>query len=313
MSNGNVLSGDLSQPREGQLTVNRKGLEATVPVESVRSILFPVRAPDQANEKRLRCAVNTRRGNLITGAEPGFEKDTVSLTTAGGQRVSVPADEVVDMSFSTGDVRLSRRSVLAWGRNCDREGEYRNTIGIIRKYLPAWRIAEDFSELDDNFRKELMHSSVLLIPEMEKMKFSGANLVKKLKPMAEGFLRRGGRIVVLGVNNHGITGLMKPLGFAELELVDYNVNPDSQGATVPFTDAGREISRGVGDSFVTANSTYFFTVKDSIKAQPLAQSSSGAPIVGRKVWLDGIIIMGMDYHEHNKQTERILINALTYR
>lgn len=314
--NGDVLSGDLSQPEEGSLAVTRDDLKATVFVDSIASILFPFRdepAADDGVKTQLRAAVNTRRGNLISGTEPVLMDKTLSLKIVGGQEINLPVEEIVDMSITAGGAPPTRRQIIAWGRNCDREGEFRNTVNIVKEYLPAWRVLEDFSDLDENFEETLMQSGVWLMPEMETFRFSGEKLNTRFKELAEVFLNRGGRIVILGVNNHGIIGFLKATGMADLDFVDYNRNPDSQGATVPFTEEGHRIARGIGDSFVTANSTYFFTIKHGIKVTPWARSSSGVPIMARRAGLDWVIMMGMDYHEHSEQTERILINAITYR
>lgn len=310
---GNVMSGDLSHGGDGLLTIARKDFKTTVHIKYIASILFPAADATAPEDKRLRSAVNTRRGSLISGTEPSFKDGRLALTTLGGRRVSLPVEEIVDVSFGTGDVRVPRRSVLVWGLNSDREDEFRSTINVIRKHLPAWRVVEDFSDLGDDFKKELARSSVLLVPEMEVWRGSAALFAPKFKNVAEDFLRRGGRVVFLGVNNHGTLGFLRNAGLADLVFVEYNMNPDSQGATVPFTDAGRMIAQGVGSSFVTANSTYFFGITGKIKVTAWAQSSSGTPIVARKIGLEWLIIMGMDYHEHNEQTERMLINALTQR
>lgn len=307
---GDLLWGDLSQQEGGTLTISRKDLKATVRITSVVSVIFPVSARPPEKDERLMCRINTRRGSLIAGTDPKVEQRGFSLVPSGGRRVTVPIDNIVDVSFGTNNTRY-RRGILAWGAHCDRNDEYRKTINIIKKYLPAWRITEDFSKIDANFKKELMRSRVLLIPEQEKWTAPTSSQATLFKPLAEAFLSRGGTIIFLGVNNFGILGFLKTAELFDLDLVEYNRNPDSQGATVPFTEAGRKIAKGIGTSFVTVNSTYFLAIKKRIKATAFARSASGAPIVARRAGRGWIIAMGMDYHEHSKQTERLLINAIT--
>ena len=323
---GDILTGELSQNDAGGFVVSRDDLTATLEAGPGVSIVFPRAdvAPQAADdpfehpqgrpehgrrgdEKRIFGAAATRRGSTVIGADPEFDGTRMSLTLVGGGRVTLAADVLGEMSFSTRGGMLPHAGVLAWGRFADRDDEFKKTLEVLKRDLgPGWRIKEDFGDFDKAFEDALATSGALLIPEMEQWRGSEMALADRLKPLAEAFLRRGGNVVILGPSANA-TEFLKRAG-----LIDCTYTTSSSSQKVSFTNAGARISAGVGASFQTANATFFYRAGGS-GVTSLAESSSGAPILARQVGRGWVIVLGMDYYKHNDQTARLLVNAVTYR
>jgi hypothetical protein len=243
----------------------------------------------------------------VVGTDPELSEGRFSLTIEGGQRIAFPVEVVREAVFSETGGLLAVRRILSWGTYADRTDEYRKALEIVREKLGRqWEIVEDFSPFEPTFQRELQRAGVLLIPEMEQGTPT-AEQAKKFRPLAADFLRRGGKIVILGPTNNHVE-FMKTA-----DLLDVSAPTTADGATVSLTPEGKRLFRDAGESFITTNSTYFYVINEGIKAIPLAGARSSAPIVGRRVGQGWIIIMGMDYHSHNDQTVKILIDALTLR
>jgi len=310
---GDVVTGNLHQEKDGLFVVDGGAVGAKIAPESVAAIRFPQVGKAEPAEgeteakKVLVCTIGTRRGSVLIGTGVEFGKGTFRLMVEGKQQVAVRQESVVDVSFSMeGDITLVRR-LLVWGTYSDREDEYRKTMEVVKPGLGTqWTIVEDFSTLDDNFARTLQRSGVLLIPEMERGT-PDETQASKFKPMAESFLRRGGRIVMLGPTSNHIQ-FMKTAG-----LMDVQADGTHDGIAAKFTTDGKRIFRHAGESFTTTNSTYFYTMGSDLKGGVALADAGGAPIVGRKVGRGWVILMGMDYFEHNEGTVKVLIDALTFR
>ena len=315
---GDVILGDVRQDADGTFVIAGGAVSARVAAGSVALLRFPppkepveVKSPepgaDVAAGTPLLCGLALCAGSVLFGAEPGLADGRFSLTLAGGQRVTVPLAGIAEINFvPKGAVMLSRR-MLVWGRFSERPDEYTKTMNIVKAQLgTTWQIAEDFGDIDAAFERELGRAGVLLIPEMESGTASGDH-ANRLGPPVERFLRRGGRIVVLGPTEKDM-GFLKAAG-----IIDLRKTADGEGTAVPFTAAGRRIAKDVGDAFTSTNSTMFYEASADSKAEPFARNERGAPIVGRKAGIGWVIVMGMDYYAWNDQTVKLLVNAITFR
>ncbi|MFP4057108.1 MAG: hypothetical protein ACLF0G_09595 [Candidatus Brocadiia bacterium] len=318
---GDLLVGDVAVGQGGSLEVSGAAVEAKVPLAAVAAVCFPVRDDDppdtaraegDAEKEQVLCTVATRRRGSLVGSDPAFDGSRFSLELAGGQRVSVAADAVAEASFTKtgGAGAWGRRAVLAWGAFSDTDEEFAHAVSALKDHFGSrWRIVEHMERsLDASFRRELVRSRALLVPEMESFDASAAMaLAPELKKLTEGFLRRGGNVVVCGASGSHVQFLR------QAGLLDVQPSSSHDGATVPFTAAGRHISRDVGESFTTANATHFYRIGESITAEAFAENPSGAPIVGRRVGRGWVILLGMDYYEMNDGMKKILVNAITHR
>lgn len=308
---GDVLIGRLRQESGGLLVVHSDAVLAKVNYSHVRFVLFPVleeSAAETPPPKRLTANLTTRSGMTLIGLDPQLAAGAFSLVIAGGQRIKVPVGEIVNMAFGLDMGGRRPRRVLAWGAYGDRNQEFPRMVGILRDGLAAgWDIVENSSEtFDDAFRAELQRSGVLMIPELEEKWSSQVEaLAPELKKLADGFLRRGGIIVLLSMMPRQVPWI------AQADLLDVTVVGNSDTDQIPFTKAGRWIAEGVGESFKTCNSTQFYRLGEKFKAEALAGTADRSPIILRQVGRGRIILMGMDYYESNDQTKRVLVNAVS--
>lgn len=343
LKSGSVLIGGLEQDATGLLVVRGGDVHARFRYAAVASIAFPrppsakvpkwarsgpaldEEEPDEerglprdvprdvppAKRLELRAIVSTLRGTRLTGIVPKLEGDRLALTLAGGHRITLPLEQILEVSFTSTGAASLRRVVLVWGAHADRSEEFPRTTAILKERLGSgWRLVENFSaDLDASFRRALAGAGVLLIPEMERWGSSSGKgqLGARLKPMAQSFLRRGGNIVILGTTSSQTSFL------SQAGLLDVTQSNSSSGSQVRFTPEGRRIAQGIGDAFQTTNSTMFYAIRPSLKAVALAGAASSTPIVARRAGQGWIILLGMDYYESNEQTKKLLINAMTHR
>ncbi len=339
LKSGSVLIGGLEQDATGLLVVRGGDVHARFRYAAVASITFPRPPPakvpkwarsgpaldeEEPDEERglprdappakrleLRAIVSTLRGTRLTGIAPKLEGDRLALTLAGGHRITLPLEQILEVSFTSTGAASLRRVVLVWGAHADRSEELPRTTAILKERLGSgWRLVENSSaDLDAGFRRALEGAGVLLIPEMERWGSSAGKgqLGARLKPMARSFLRRGGNIVILGTTSSQTSFL------SQAGLLDVTQSNSSSGSQVRFTPEGRRIAQGIGDAFQTTNSTMFYAIRPSLKAVALAGAASNTPIVARRAGQGWIILLGMDYYESNEQTKKLLINAITHR
>jgi len=308
---GDMLVGRIV-PRGGDLLgIRGKAVEATIPLASVAAIGFGSPADDTPSTggKPLTATLATRSGTQLAGRDLRLEEGRLSISLSGGARVKVPLDRVLELTIS-GESTVVARRILVWGRFADRNEELRRTLDILKEHYGGRApITEDFSQqFDAAFRKKLLGSRALLVPEMEQWDSSAAaQLASKLKPMVEAFLRRGGNVVFLGLRQRECDFLR------QLELLDVSQSGSGDHMDVPFTGAGGRIAKGIGKSFRTTNGTYYYRVGTKFKAEAWATGGSGSPIVGRRIGRGWVILMGMDYYKHSPETAKLLINAIEYR
>ena len=311
ITQGDVLSGNLAQEPNGLLAISGAAVEARFAYESVASIFFAVsdESPPPPMAKQLRATATIVNGSIVGGSHPRIEEGRLSVTLLGGPPVALPLEQVLEVTFSSAGGLTAERGILVWGCYGDRKEEFVRTLDALKAHFGArWRVVENFADrFDEEFKQSLFRSRALVIPEMERWNSSRAGkLASELKPLADSFLRRGGNVVLLGVTRNQ-TNFLKEAG-----LLDVQWTGDISGL-VRFTEAGRRIAEGIGDSFQATNSTQLYSMGGSIKASSLADYGSGSVIIARKVGTGWVILLGMDYYEHNEQTRRLLINAVTYR
>lgn len=314
LTSGAVLLGNVQQGQDNTLVVSGGAVQARLYPASVASITFPdapPRKPPDDGKERLLAVCTTRNGARINGAEPRIEGGEAHVTLAGGHHISLPLEQLIEISFTTEGGAIRQRAVLAWGAYGDRNEEFPRTVGILKEALgTTWRITENFSpEFNADFRRELARSGVLLIPELEQWSSSSSKpqLAAQLKPIADSFLRRGGNVIVCGITGSHIAFLTQS-GLMNVRQVSSSSSSDS-----PFTREGRRIAQGIGDSFRTTNATQFYSIDASTKAIALAGTNASTPVVARRVGRGWVILLGMDYYESNDQTKKLLVNAATFR
>jgi hypothetical protein len=300
---GDVVYGQIRSAGAGRIAVEG-ALNATLAYERIKAIVFPLgNARATPKSAPLVCSMTTSRGVNAIGVHPRLADGRLTVELPGEQRLSVSGETLVEMAFVPGG-GIVARVVLVWGLFADRDDEYRKTLEVVRAHLRGWDVVEDFSEsFDGQFRRRLMRSQTLLIPEMEKWnRERGLSLASQLAKLARPFLDRGGNVVFCGVQSSH----MKFLRRAGL------LDVASQGAaeSFEFTEQGKRLSMGVGDGFKRVNATTCYSVGSAIPAYPLAANGASAAIVGRRVGRGWVVLLGMDYYQSNEKTQRILINSI---
>jgi len=310
---GNIMVGAVKPEGEGLISIAGPAVSAQIPLSAIASLTFPEPKPaatQPAPKKEVTASVLLATGVMLTGTAPGLKAGRIAVTLAGGQRVSVPTERVAEVSFSVTGGSLVRRSILVWGGHSDRNDEHRKTMELVKaEFARGWQIAENFDRtITPEFRRALSRAGVLLITEMEGWGGGdGRDLGRALKPVADAFLRRGGNVILLGPTSTQVT-FMREAG-----LMDVSATTNSSGGSHPFTTAGRQIGKGVGKAFTATNSTQFYRSGTTLRSEAWADTDASAPILGRRVGRGYVILMGMDYYEHNETTKKLLVNAITYR
>jgi len=307
-----VLQGNFGQEAEGLLVVAGGAVTVKLPPSSLRTVFFPVPGQDDAPvaEEELTTLATLADGTCIAGGDPFIKGDVFSLTLSTGQRVTFPMTNVSALAFTVVGAADSRRQVLFWGCYADRSEEHARAVAALTEQLgPRWKITENFSEtFDREFVRDLARSRALVVSEMERWRSSRLSAVAtKFKPLAEGFLERGGNIIFLGVTGNQAR-LLKESGLLDVEPLSNRGH-----VNVPFTQAGQGLAKDVGTSFRTTNSTQFYRFDPDTEAVALAETSAGAPAVGRKVGQGWVVLLGMDFYESSDETKQILQNAVTMK
>ncbi len=315
---GDLLIGDLKQADDGWLEIGGRAVKARCNPDAIRAVVFPTlkgEAP-AAKPKGKAVGVILANGSTAVGFKPVIKDGRFSFTLARGGEMSLPMAAVARLSLA-GDLlflsQVGSRRILVWGRYSDRAEEYARSVAVLKKHMgKTHTIVENFTEnFDKAFKRELMRSRVLVIPELEKWVTSRSNaLAVQLKPMAEAFLRRGGNIVILGAETS------QCLFLRQAGLIDVQRINSSSSGSLAFTGtpAGKAISKGIGASFTLTNSTVIYRPGTTFKGQQaLNTNTSASAIVARKVHRGWVIVMGMDYHSQNAGTEKLLVNAVNMK
>ncbi len=336
---GDILIGNLLPGADGTIVVEGKDLRATINYASVKGVYFPApkmeepkgtdtkqakgskepkkepTAETTRREKELRMTVTLRNGTKLFGRSPTLSSGELSIVIAGDHRVKLSSDALQEMAFVGTGTQIGFKRVLLWGKHADRYQEFKRTVEALQSGLAGWTLDEDFSDtFTPEFRKKLMQSRALVIPEMERWQSprfrtdggpKPADLAAALRSMTGPFLRAGGNVVILCPSRYQ-TDFLRDAG-----LLDVNATRSLDNVEVNFTPEGAAIARGIGRSFRSTNATQFYTVGTKLPASAWALHQTDSPVIGRKVGGGWVILLGMDFFARNDQTTKLLLNAVT--
>jgi len=318
---GDRLLGQLEQEQDGRLHIKSAVLDASCALTAVESIAFPVPTDEPAPAAQRSEGIHTvalalDNGTRLGGTMPKILDGRLSLQLRGGQRVELQVAHVRQLSFgSPDDLTAASTSlrVLAWGRYSDRDDEFKKAVLAVESDTTRkWDVVKNFSDtFDARFKKELLRSRALLVPELQDWPDSPnagtGGLAKQLKPLAERYLRSGHNIVFLApVDKHA--KFLRDAG-----LIDVSVNGPVDNQTVVFEPKRAGLARSIGPEFKALNATKCYSIGPTLEAEVLAKTPRGAVVVGRKVGSGWVIVIGMDYYESSAHMNQLLINALQLR
>jgi len=264
------------------------------------------KADKSATRELLGLTIGLGAGASLQGTSPRLVDGLLSFDLSSGQRISIKMEAVKRFSFTVDGNLQSSHQVLVWNRFADLKEEYPNTLKGIKTLLTGWNVVETNTDsFNAAFKRQLMHSRVLLIPEPEKWAPADAErLAQELKTMAPEFLRRGGNIVMCAFTRDQ-SNFLRDAG-----LLDVTERKTVDGQELKFSEAGRPLQRGVKEAVRALNATYSYEINKGIRAVSLAEVAGGnAVIIGRRVGRGWCLLLGMDFYERSDTFDRILVNA----
>lgn len=194
--------------------------------------------------------------------------------------------------------------ILAYVEYTDYLQEYQNTLRAIEStFGPNYELTElwDYTQLD----KMLSGKDILLIPEQEyaglyTMQSIGSAWAQTLSQ----FLERGGTIILCDFNGGygGTYGILTGAGLMSISWANYRtwytlyvVNPEDPTA------------QGVSPSFTAPDGTISFVTQE---ANVVVSDGTYHVVIHKKVGRGSIVLLGFDFYSSNRDTERILGNAV---
>jgi len=328
---GDRLSGQLRQLSDDSFKIENDELSASLVSGALNIIQFPMpellpadtnktnnaKTAEPAVSDVLYVELHTLNGGRLYGQEPVLQGNELAFNLSSGTRISVAMDRVKTIAFTRSMIPNSR-AVLVWEKFADQDEESERTVKILKEGLKEWTIhRHKDAPAGAEFRARLLGSRALVVPEMENLRnidgkvrvgegpeVDWKDLIREqVRPILADYVRRGGRIVFLCLEPEHQSFIKA------LNLIDYEVGDRSREAEVKFTVAGRKISTGIGDSFVTTDATAFYKIKAPAVAWAVDEDKL-APIFFQQFGPGSVIVMGMDYFEQNEATETLLLNAV---
>ncbi|MEM6911392.1 MAG: hypothetical protein AAF555_07385 [Verrucomicrobiota bacterium] len=321
LTRGIQLSGEVERADRQTLQLKSESLAAQVQLSAVQLWEFPDAEtsprpfPAQRAAGSSYLALDLRNGTHLVGQNPELQGRAIHLTLVNQERLAVPVEQLLGLSFSAGNL-FDSRQILVWDAYADRDGESRHTVEALREGLPDWEIQVYHQRLfDDEFRRQLLKSRALVIPEPEHFsnhsleesvdgeRFLREVLHEDLEPALKEFLRYGGNLVFCGLQQ-------KHLGLLEqLDLLATTISRSRDNSEVAFSPRGHQIGEGIGETFRTTNSTQFYQPGPKVESWTTERPS---PIVAQSFDGGWVILLGMDYFQQSDATNRILCNAVRH-
>ena len=303
---GDVLTGNVTQEADGVLVVGSSSVEAKLPVSSVSCVLFPsdVSVPAPAGTQAL---VVCADGTTLAGGDVHLKAGRLGLTLVDARRVHLPVGRVAEIAFMQhGTDVASRRGVVVWTRARTR-GEPPNTVtAVLSEQLGRrWRVVEHASDrAGPDLERQSQRSRALVIADPVRWGGSSrAPRAAELKALANAFLKTGGNVVVLDGSGQG-ANLLRAAG-----LLTVGTSGSAGNGTVSFTGPGRALGQGIAQTFRYPGRTRTYQVGG---ATALAMVHNRACIVGRRIGRGWLILVGVPCDRHNKNTARLLSNAIRF-
>jgi len=292
-------------------------MTATLDYDLITLVIFP--RPSGTEEAATSdpvpgAQIRLRNGSLLSGRDPVVSDGMFAFRLESGHDVKVKVEDLAALTFlDYGELvgRAGLRSLLVWGRYADPGDEFRKTVTVLKEELKeGWTITESMAtEFDASFEHSLLRARTLVIPEMEQLRGAPKALedARTLKPILERFVRGGGNVVILGVQNDHVAWVK------EAGLFDLNVMGQVDGQPITFTDAGAKLAQGLTDNWQAVNATFGYAIQTGIAAVPLAETGGRAVVVGRRIGRGWMLCIGADFYISSGAAARVLSNAVTLR
>ena len=306
---GGRFVGDL-QPRDDLLAITSEGTSSILSYEEVATVTFPFQIEGTPPPSVGETEVELLNGSKLIGRLPAIANNELTLKMFESQDVSLSLKEIGQISFPGRPTEALEKGVLLWGYLADRGREYSNTLAALKSELPDWPISEDFSSsLDNLFRLRLSAHRTLVIaePEVRNAEYR-QTLGRRLKPIAEAHLRRGGNIVVLAPSPDD-EEFLREAGLVDLKRLSY-----TRSGEIRFTPETNELAAGLDGSIEAINLTAYYEVGEQFeKTQVWATYEEQAVAVVRQDRNGWIAVLGLDFYERSPEIDRLLANAVRLR
>jgi hypothetical protein len=194
--------------------------------------------------------------------------------------------------------------ILAYVEYADYWREYQNTLKAIEStFGPNYELTElwYYGQLDEM----LSGKDILLIPEQEYaylylMQMIGSVWAQTLSQ----FLERGGTIILCDFNGGygGTYGILTGAGLMSISWANYRT-----WYTLYVVDPEDPIAQGVSPTFTAPDGTISFVTQE---ANVVVNDGTYPVVIHKKVGRGSIVLLGFDFFSSNKDTERMLGNAV---
>jgi len=311
---GDYLIGAAKEAEGRRLDISGFVVEATLPVDRVAYVLFetpnepPVESSGEGKEAPFSFCVETVTGMVVVGTKGALSDGAFGLDITGNARVSLALERIRQISFARGRTIHRGRQVLVWGAFADADRELANTLKVLRERLGSGvPIEQDMEkEFGAGFASRLARSRTLVIPEQEHWdEAAGTRLGARLAPLVRRHLRRGGRVVLLGLTRKQ-AGFLSRAGLADLATVG------TTSGKLELTATARARFPSLGAAVTATNSTQLYRVTNE-DAVPLSGHAGSTPLFLRRVGLGFVFVWGADFYEHDDSTGALLEALVTDR
>jgi len=194
--------------------------------------------------------------------------------------------------------------ILAYVEYADYWQEYQNTLRAIEStFGPNYELTElwYYGQLDEM----LSGKDILLIPEQEYaylylMQMIGSAWAQTLSK----FLERGGTIILCDFNGGygGTYGILTGAGLMSISWANYRT-----WYTLYVVDPEDPIAQRVSPTFTAPDGTISFVTQE---ANVIVNDGTYPVVVHKEVGRGSIVLLGFDFFSFNKDTERMLGNAV---
>ncbi len=269
--------------------------------------------PENVAEPVVRHLVTLAPAGMIWARSLEVDGGNLMISALGEKSFAVPLDRVESVSF--GHMGMSTTApVLVWGGYADEDDEYKKTLDALAGHIPSRKLIQNMSKVPDaGFMRQLRRARVLLIPEMEnykrveirkEMAKAGKN-APSWKDACQGFLRRGGSIIFLGITGEAL-GFVNESGLGPLRT-------GGSGGGWEFTAEGKKIGAKVAGVVTNVNSTHYYRKGEPWQVWGAAKNGdNSAALLGRRLERGWVMVFGADFYETSADVTETLVQMIEF-
>jgi|GEM_PF-4696490 len=329
LKNMDRLVGELSQAQEN-FDVKDVGLSASARLTNVVSVSFP-RLPtklssfdavdEKGNEPAGSVWVTFENGSLFGGDNVRLADGVLYIDLSSGNTLTTAYAKVESVDFKFSVPPAESKQILVWCPFYGKDVEVNNTFRVLGAGYPDWMIRRiNDRKLGLEFENKLNRSRTLVIPDMDAFNAQAGfelrtgvheplkDIAKPiLAPQLQRFVRAGGNLVILGLDERNETF------FNDLGFFDVKVPGRQNGFFMKLTEKGAKLASGVKVPFESPKATNVYRVNDEafeVWGIAAAEDTEDACIVARGFGKGHVILIGMDLSKTNASVDRIIQNAI---